>query len=105
MTRSITIACLLVALASGLVLAAGAQTQPLACTSISTTPLSSCTGSPLNGLQNMQQCYSGTLTGCAGARDITFYFGYLNPTGTPKGTIVLLPGSGGENEREQLSGS
>ncbi len=63
--------------------------------SVSSNPIS-CTGTGVNGLHNMNTCYTGTMT-CPNAKDIDFNFGYLNSAGAPNGTIVLLPGSGGTN--------
>jgi len=41
-------------------------------------------------------CYSGTVTNCPNAEDLGFVLGYQTPGTTPNGTIVLLPGAGGQ---------
>lgn len=44
------------------------------------------------------QCYSATLSGCqnnGGTDNLDFWYGVANPSGTPNGTIVMLPGGGG----------
>jgi hypothetical protein len=43
------------------------------------------------------QCYTGNTIACTGSDTITFSFGYATPSGTPQGTIVLLPGGGGQD--------
>jgi len=42
-------------------------------------------------------CYHATVHGCSNAVDKDLDFGYMAPTGTPNGVIVLLSGAGGEN--------
>lgn len=76
------------------------QGQTAPCT-MSTSASVSCTAAGLQGLSAMSSCFQATMT-CAGARGIILNYGYKNPTGTPKGTIVLLPGAGGQNANPEM---
>jgi len=40
-------------------------------------------------------CQNATVSGCGGMQPLNFTYGYESPTGTLKGTIVLLSGGGG----------
>ena len=84
-----------------------AQTLSLGTVS-SSTALSNCSTlqNPGTDFRNfdshMTNCFTATLTGCtandAGVSDLYFVWGYAMPTAPPyKGTIVMLPGDGGEN--------
>lgn len=107
MNRETVVPYLIVAALAALTSTASAQTQTLPCTMSSVASIS-CTALGLTGLQNMQQCYSSTLSACTDGhgnslevKDIDFYFGYLNPGGASSGTIVLLPGSNGTDANKE----
>ncbi len=61
----------------------------LACPATKTSP-------PIAGT-----CYQVTVTGCPGVEDQDAWVKVTSPSGTPKGTVVLTTGTGGENLYEQ----
>jgi hypothetical protein len=48
-------------------------------------------------------CFSGMVQDCSNAADIGFSYGFLNPRGEPKGTIVFLEGGGGTDAYQDPS--
>jgi hypothetical protein len=104
---STTLVCAIGLILSALPCASVAQTLSLGTVS-SSTALSNCSTlqNPGTDFRNfdshMTNCFTATLTGCtvndAGVSDLYFVWGYAMPTAPPyKGTIVMLPGDGGEN--------
>jgi len=92
---------LIVAIAAALIQPARAQNQTgLGAFTLGNDVGTDCPSAPLGAhhfAPNMH-CYTGnTISSCTNAESITLSFGYLNPSGTAKGTIVLLPGAGGRD--------
>jgi len=74
-----------------------AQTPPLPLGQISPQPGMS-VPCP-SGFADQMSCFSTSVVNCPGAVDIPLVYGHMDVTSPtqPKGTIVLLPGSGGTN--------